>query len=92
MSMMNSIPLSETISVNISAMFSITPKRLNGVCSSSILPASILERSRMSFTRLRSELADTLMIFRYSLNFSGRSISKARAVIPVMALRGVLIS
>ena len=55
-------------------------------------PASILEKSIMSSTRLRSNPPDFLIFSEYSLMVPPSASLKIISFIPIMALIGVLIS
>ena len=66
--------------------------RSKAVDSSSTLLASILEKSRMSLIRRRSDSAEDRMPVRYSLCSGVRLVSRASSVIPRMPFIGVRIS
>ena len=67
-------------------------RRSNGIGSSSSLPASILEKSKMSLIKVSSESADDFTRVRYSCCSGSKSVSRASSVMPMMPFMGVRIS
>jgi hypothetical protein len=67
-------------------------RKLNGATSSSILPASIFEKSRMSLMIVSSDSADWCVAFKYERCSSVMSVSRASSVMPMMPFMGVRIS
>ena len=60
--------------------------------SRSSLPASILEKSRISLITVSKESADTFTVSRHSLCPRFSSVSRAKSVMPMMPFSGVRIS
>ena len=69
-----------------------SPASRTADCSSSSLPASILEKSRMSLRIDSSESADDLTMFWYSRCSAVRSVLSSSSVMPRMPFIGVRIS
>ena len=67
-------------------------RKENGTLSMVSLPASILEKSRMSLTITSKESADDLTNCRYSRCSSESAVPKAISVMPMMPFIGVRIS
>ena len=74
------------------AKSSITSIRLKGSSSSSNIPASIFEKSRISFIMLRRELDSIRIVLKISFCLSSRSVALISSAMPMIPLRGVLIS
>ena len=88
----NSIPFSDTLNFIISTIFP-----ANSIIStfsglSSNLPASIFEKSKISFTKSSSEFAETCTFFMYSNCFSDNFVFIKISENPITPLSGVLIS
>ncbi len=67
-------------------------RRSKSSSSKSTLPASILEKSRMSLITFSKESADNFTVSKYSRCSRVSSVSSVRSVIPMMPLSGVRIS
>ena len=67
-------------------------RRSKGICSRLSLPASILEKSRMSLMMSSNDKAERCTITMYSWASSAVAASKAKSVIPMMPFIGVRIS
>ena len=92
MSMTNSSCLAMFFSRNMAVLSSMSSWREKGMLSKESLPASILEKSRISLIRARSESEEVRMMRVYSRPRSMWAFFKRRSDIPTMALRGVRIS
>ncbi len=67
-------------------------RRPKSIASRSSLPASILEKSRMSFSRESKESAEAFAVVRYSRCSCVSSVSSASSVMPMTPFIGVRIS
>ena len=68
------------------------PRRRNGFCSLTSLPASIFEKSRMSLMTSSRASADSRMASRWPLCAGVRPVSPSSSAVPITALSGVRIS
>ena len=80
------------LGASVRTMLPTTSRRLNGMCSKSSRPASILEKSRISSISVSSASDDCFTSDRYSRCSALRSVSSASSVMPMMAFIGVRIS
>ncbi len=77
---------------NISATPSTTESGLNWVLDSSILPASIFEKSRMSLIMVRSDAPASRIVLTCSFDLGLRSPRSSTSTMPSMPFSGVLSS
>ena len=88
----SSSPLEWARSARAWSVSSSASRREKGMGSRLSLPASILEKSRMSLMTLRRESAELLTRLRYSRCRGVSSVSRASSVMPMMPFIGVRIS
>ena len=88
-SQLSSIPFS---SARVAKTFNVVSRllrRLKSMDSNSSLPASILEKSRISLIRVSKESAEIFTMVRYSRCSELSSVSRARSVMPMIPFMGV---
>ena len=91
-SQVNSRPPTSALSARIRVVALSSDRRSNSVLSSSILPDSSLEKSRMSLMMVSRASADDFTMPRYSRCSAVKSVSSANSVMPMMPFIGVRIS
>ncbi len=91
-SQVNSKPFSSARGARVRMALLRVSCRSNSPRLSESFPASILEKSRRSFSRVRRVSADSFTMSRYSRCSSERVVSRANSVMPTMPFMGVRIS